>query len=269
MKLNTLNSILLKLESLLCIPIESTCDAEQWLSDPNLLFYNRSDPDYKKACNAFLRKIQFFDIDQIYSLHSLTEKPIYAERSTKHYYTVEESLHHVEILLEHQYPGEVHLFIKRLYEICEKVKPKKNCMYIVGAPNSGKTWFFDSVIAFYLNVGYVKNFTKHCSFPLNDCVSRRILMWNEPSISQSQYETIKMLTGGDPCSCAVKYEGDGKITRTPLLITANSSHFNQSDPVWSTRIYFERWSKCSYLSTLEFYPHPLTYYHLVKKYIDQ
>ena len=145
--------------------------------------------------------------------------------------------------------------------------PKKNGMYFKGAPNSGKSWFMDMVTAYYLNIGHVKNFVRSTSFPLNDCVSRRILLWNEPSIEPAQYETVKMLAGGDPCPAAVKFESDGKITRTPLFITSNHSSFRESDPVWNSRIYFEKWSSCEYLRELEYYPHPLAYYKLIKDFV--
>ena len=72
-----------------------------------------------------------------------------------------------------------------------------------------------------------------------------------------------MLAGGDPCACAVKYEGDGKILRTPLIITSNHRVFNESDPVWTSRIYFEEWSACNMLKNLDYYPHPLTWYKLL------
>ena len=111
-------------------------------------------------------------------------------------------------------------------------------MYCCGAPNSGKSWFFEMVATYNLNIGHVKNLTKYTTFPLNDCVNRRILLWNEPSIAPSQYETVKMLAGGDPCAAAVKYEGDAKVLRTPLLITANHTIFSQQEvwksPAWTT-----------------------------------
>ena len=143
--------------------------------------------------------------------------------------TPSESLSLVEQLLFHQYGSleAVTNFVRRLYEICEKMLPKKNTMYCCGAPNSGKSWFFEMVATYYLNIGHVKNFTKYTTFPLNDCVNRRILLWNEPSIAPSQYETVKMLAGGDPCAAAVKYEGDAKVLRTPLLITANHTIFSR------------------------------------------
>ena len=76
-----------------------------------------------------------------------------------------------------------------------------------------------------------------------------------------------MLTGGDPCPAAVKYEGDSTIIRTPLIITSNHAVFPQQT-VWKSRIYTEHWTRCDYLKQLDLYPHPLAFYYLIKKYIN-
>lgn len=259
-------SILNALYRLLVIPIESSCETEEWLANDDLLFINKSDSDYKRACSAFARRTQFLDFHSLYAIHSRPETVgIYFQRSHKHYFNLEESYAHCYRLLYVQYgsASAVTQFISRLYDILERALPKKNTMYVEGPPNSGKSWFFDMVTSYYLNIGHVKNFVRQHSFPLNDCVSRRVLMWNEPSISPSQFETFKMLAGGDPCPAAIKYEGDGKITRTPLLLTANHCAFDKSNPVWSSRMYFETWKSAPFLKELQFYPHPLTWYKLV------
>ena len=175
------------MEKLLCIPVESSCDTREWLTHPELIFFNRSDPDYKKACSAYIRKTQYLTFEQISNLHTQENvKGLYYQRTdSPFYFSISESLLYLEQLLFHQYTSQegVKDFLKRLFEVTEKISPKKNTMSISGPPNSGKSWFFEMVAAFYLNVGHVKNFNKYTSFPLNDCVNRRILLWNEPSIS--------------------------------------------------------------------------------------
>lgn len=262
--------LLKNMEKLLCIPVESSCDTMEWLTHPELIFFNRSDPDYKKACSAYIRKTQYLTFEQISSLHTQEDvKGLYYQRTdTQFYYSISESLQYIEQLLLHQYKSieGVKDFLKRLFEVTEKLSPKKNTMSISGPPNSGKSWFFEMVAAFYLNVGHVKNFNKYTSFPLNDCINRRILLWNEPSISPSNYETVKMLLGGDPCAAAVKYESDGKILRTPVLITTNQHPFPNAD-VWNCRLYHEKWQRADFLKNIHFYPHPASFCILIKKFL--
>lgn len=198
-------------------------------------------------------------------MHNSAINPTYYARKNNHYLSIEESISAVEMLLTFQYTNFVP-FLERLYSVCERSLPKLNSLFIQGRPNSGKTWFIDMVAGFYLNVGNVKNVVRGQNFPFNDCVNRRLLIWNEPSIMPSGYDSVKMLAGGDPCPTAVKYQGDATITRTPLIFTSNRSIFSKED-VWTSRIYFEEWHPCRELKNILAYPHPHTYMHLINKYV--
>lgn len=194
----------------------------------------------------------------------------YLARTNGHYFTVRESLAHIEELLEHQYVDGVSDFVQRLYSITERRVEKRNAMFIRGPPNCGKSWFVDMVSSFYINVGYVGNFNKYNVFPLNDAASKRILIWNEPNIESSAFDTVKMLTAGDPCPANIKYQSNITITRTPIIFTSNKAIFNESDPVWTSRIDFEPpWHTAPFLKDHEKKPHPMTYFALCIKYLSQ
>lgn len=105
------------------------------------------------------------------------------------------------------------------------------------------------------------------NFPFNDCINRRLLFWNEVNFMLSAVDTIKMLSAGDVLSVAVKYQGNSVITRTPIIYLSNKPVFNQSDPVWIPRMYFENWKTSPFLMYKEKYPHPLSFYDLIKKYL--
>lgn len=84
-----------------------------------------------------------------------------------------------------------------VYDICEMKKPKINSLFILSAPNAGKKYFFDAILHFYCNFGQVGNFNKYSSFPLQEAVNKRILLWNEPQCEPSSFEELKMLFCGD------------------------------------------------------------------------
>lgn len=52
------------------------------------------------------------------------------------------------------------------------------------------------------------NFNRIRSFPLMECVDRRIILWNEPVMEPSAIETLKMILGGDTTNAKVKYQCD-------------------------------------------------------------
>lgn len=268
-KVNNHAAMMAKILELLVTPLANSCEHYKWLDDPILSFYDKSDLDYRRAISVVQRKIALYSFREIIELSSKSpDGPIYFARDNNHYMSYGDSLAAVKELLFHQYKDEKNViaFLKRLCAVCEKQIPKKNSMYITGPPNAGKTWFFDMVTAFYLNVGHVANMVRGDHFPLNDCINRRLLMWNEPSIMMSAYDTVKMIAGGDPCPANVKYQGHSVINRTPLILTANRCVFQKNDPVWNSRMFFEQWTTAQLLKTYTKYPHPRAYGLLMVEY---
>lgn len=117
----------------MCTPIESACTLDCWVGNPNLIIYDSRNPDYQLAVSCLQRLTCSLDIHQLFKLHSIPGcKQIYSTRNSEHYYSIEESLEHCEELLHHQYGSNFVDFLQRLYEITEKIIPKKNSMFIHG-----------------------------------------------------------------------------------------------------------------------------------------
>lgn len=254
------------IETILCVPLSATCELSIWLNNPRLSFYGREDADYKRAVSTVQRKFTHFNYQDIVNLMAKTSHLVWYARSDDHYLTNERSIDLVIRLLVFQYGSvdEARLFVERLWNIVEKKIPKKNTMFVNGPANCGKSWFFDMVVSFYVNVGHVANFVRGNNFPLNDCVNRRILYWNEPSIMPSGYETLKMLSGGDPCAASVKYQSGTTIHRTPLIMTANNANIFPSGPVWDTRVFRETWKSAPMLKKVIGYPSPRCFPDLIE-----
>lgn len=255
------------LREYICVPIGSTCELREWLMDPTLSYYDKTDNDYKRAVNLYQREVSLYTFHDIISLILNAKHIHFLSRTDDHYYNLHDSLKAVECLLDYQYGQEKASFVQRLFDVCEKRIKKLNSMFIRGPPNSGKSWFIDMISSFYINVGYVGNFNKSNAFPLNDCVNRRILIWNEPNIELNAFDTVKMICGGDACQANVKYQHGSTISRTPIIFTSNASIFPMVS-VWTSRISFEKqWKSAPMLKDAIKYPHPLTYPILISRYV--
>lgn len=255
------------LKCYLCVPTGATCELSEWLNSPKLSFYGEEDSDYKRAVKTVQRSFCHYNYKEILELMGSTSRLVWYARSPDHYFTRDQSLEWCLSLLEFQYgEGGIRDFLIRLVDITEKRVPKKNTMFISGQSNCGKSWFFDMVVAFYVNVGHVANFVRGNNFPLNDCINRRILYWNEPSIMPSGYETLKMLAGGDPLPTAKKYADGATISRTPLIMTSNSNRVFPSGSTWDSRVYRENWRPYEKLKGAHKYPSPWAFPLLLKKY---
>lgn len=249
------------IKKILSVPISATCDHELWLSDPYLAIYDKTDRDYIKAAGILEREVQHMSIQDICQLtkECHNSQPAYYSRHKNNYYTITESVNICNDLLLYQCGSKAKVceFLKQLYIVLERKGEKRNSIFILGPPNSGKSFFFDAVAAFFLNVGHVGNFCKNSGFPLNDCYNRRILIWNEPQIDDISFDMVKMLAGGDPCNAKIKYQNDACIQKTPLIFLSNKSVFSISDEVWRSRIAFYSWHSAPILKSCTRYPNPL------------
>lgn len=138
-------------------------------------------------------------------------------------------------------------------------------MFVLSEPNGGKNWFFDAVIHFFLNFGEIGNFNRHSSFPLQEAVNKRILLWNEPNAEPAAMDTLKMLLGGDTFIAKVKYENDAVVTRTPVIVLSNNDIFPK-DAAFQSRLVRHRWRTAPLLRKYKLKPHPIGVYSLMEKY---
>lgn len=99
---------------------------------------------------------------------------------------------------------------------------KKNCMWVWGPANSGKSTVMASFVDHFFpsSVGKPDN-NDRSSFPFNACVNRRVVFWEEPCIHPQNVEDVKCLMSGTTFSTDIKYQSAVEIHKTPLLVTAN------------------------------------------------
>lgn len=254
--------------SLLCVPVEASCQTKPWLANDSLSLFDLSKEEYKMAVSRYKRFTMHLSFTEIVSIHKQSTNATYYARFPNFYLSLEDSITYINQLLLFQFKtiDGVDEFLNILFNVCERKLSKLNSIFILGKPNCGKTWFVDCLAAFYLNIGHVKNFVRGNNFPLNDCPNRRILIWNEPSIQPSSFDSVKMLCGGDSCPAAIKYEGDGVISKTPLIFTSNNNIFPLTT-VWTSRIHTVTWQPANFLKNIEQKPHPLVFETLFNKYI--
>lgn len=191
-----------------------------------------------------------------------------SEDTDAYYYTIKESVFYLEALLMFQYNNninDIENFLKDIYNICDKVMPKRNTLFILGEPNSGKNFFFDAVVHSMVNFGIITNWNRHNQFPLQDCPNRRVLFWNEPNFEDGVEETLKLLFGGDQCGARIKYEGDAIIRRTPVIVLSNNDCFPKND-AFRTRLVKHVWKRCDALRSLTKKPYPIAIYYLMARW---
>nr|QTE03714.1 MAG: nonstructural protein 1 [Periparus ater parvoviridae sp.] len=258
-------------------PASNVMECKQWNQSEysNLL---TSDKVWQRAIQGVNLKYMLMSYDDYVNYYAMVkeENLIFATKKipfNDYYFDIDESLLRIEEILDFQLndnnmnPDAIPEFFQNVYDIVECKLPKKNTMYVVGAPSSGKNYIFDSLMTFFLNIGVVANFNSTCAFPLNDCKMRRLIFWNEPILEPAAHEALKMLTGGDPCPSRVKYGADYIIPRTPVFILSNKDKFKpQSNLAFGERfISYINWSTLPW-EKVNKKPHPFVWVKAFNKY---
>lgn len=131
-KSETVDYLIRQLLRVLSTPIESACDTEVWYNDKNLSIFNSKSPDYQTACSTIMKMTSQLSFKEIYEIHNANGcLNIYGARNENHYFNREESFIHIQKLLEHQY-NDVHGFVQRLFNITERLIPKRNSIFVRG-----------------------------------------------------------------------------------------------------------------------------------------
>lgn len=213
----------------------------------------------KKLCSWSIRNfIEFYKEERVYLFQD-----IYHTGNV--YYSVDESVSHVSSLLENSFPN-VQEFLQDLVHVIDRKLPKVNTIEVVAPPSTGKTWFFDMICDFFINVGHLKNMNRYSQFPFQDCTNRRIILWNEPNCNPEALDTLKTIYGGDRCAAAIKCKDDAVIYRTPLIVTSNNAMFPNNEALNARRKNYEMkvWPQLKEIGEKK--PIPLCIEKLLTKY---
>lgn len=251
-------------------PLLSSCKTVQWLDNSILKGIGRSDSNFHLAIDIFQREICNKSINELIEFY-LQCTPLFGCTSGHiydYYYSIEESTDKLNNLLLFQHNNDtenVHSFLKILYNVLDKRVEKKNCIQIRGHSNAGKTIMAKVCASLCLVKGQITNFNKYNQFPLQDCVDKRILIWDEPNCEPAAFETCKLLFAGDPAMANIKYQTHVQIDKTPIMITTNTEVFPNNE-IFNNRMYKYDWYTAPLLKGYTKHIHPLALYELWKIY---
>ena len=251
-----------RIRSLGCIPVQNCVLTKLWKFDSDVRFVTEEDKMFRKAVSYVGSLINYKSTLELDEYHKST-KNIFRNYmgDPNYYYSVTDSINVIRDFLNFQFNEDrehISKFLQDCINILDKKLPKMNCLEIISPPSSGKNFFFDFLAGFYLNVGTIGNFNRFSNFPFQDCVNRRLLIWNEPNVESSAFDTCKMLFGGDPLPAKIKFCGDATIPRTPVIVLSNKTVF-PNDQAFIDRMIKYKWKPASILKGYSRYPNPLAW----------
>lgn len=202
-------------------------------------------------------KQMYFDIeDSIYKTYQLLIFQICPQYLDNDYEIVEDNDNWKPIIYN---------WLKCFIKFLDKQNGKQNTWYFQGASCAGKSFFLEMIKSFMLLTGNMSQWNKTCQFPLQMCVDKLVIFWNEPQCDSSALEDFKKLAGGDPISANIKCQMHQIVHKTPLIISANYN-FLPRLPEWDSRVLFQYWSAAPFLKDNVYKQlHPLAFYYIIEK----
>ena len=114
-------------------------------------------------------------------------------------------------------------FILEVYSIMRMYHQKKNCLYLQGLSNAGKTFVLESLLPHKDKVG--QHITSR-DFCFQECLTKPVIMINELTIqNQGEAEQYKNILGGEPTYINIKNRNAELLYRKPVFLTSNL-------PIW-------------------------------------
>jgi phage/plasmid-associated DNA primase len=113
-------------------------------------------------------------------------------------------------------------FARDVVAVINKRSGKKNCLWLQGVSNAGKSQVIGSLLnAYFPNTMGTPNNSPRTTFTFNDCMYKRVILWEEPNITIDNIEDVKIILGGQDCRIDAKYQSSAVMQATPFFITSN------------------------------------------------
>lgn len=215
-------------KKLIPVPLSNIVLMREFTIQPRLKLVNRTNRVFNEIIASMEREIHSLSLNDLIDwIEAPTATPKFkAVNSVETYYgSTDANISLVIDLLLFQY-GSVEAardFMETVIEVIDRRLPKRNTLLIQGPTNSGKSLFVDALASLCISVGTLRTLNKRSgSFPTQDCIDKRVIVWEEPNYDPKEYgEFLKQLLGGGNINSAVKYARDCSVCRTPVLITTN------------------------------------------------
>lgn len=114
-------------------------------------------------------------------------------------------------------------FILDAYNVVNRINPKVNCLMLHGEPNAGKTLIGNSIVESCVFYSVISQMSGKSSFEFQDMLLQRIVLINEPKITDLTIELFKNICEGQSITIDCKYRSAQSLPRTPLVCATNAN----------------------------------------------
>lgn len=149
----------------------------------------------------------------------IREKKDYFKMDTNRYWSVQKSIDIYECWCKHHNFNPID-FGQKTFEVCHKIRPKKNGLHITGPTNSGKSYILRSIRNGLMNCGRMRCQASD-NFTFGTCADKTLIYTDELWFTPQNVEEAKCILEGTETYVNVKHQNERLLKRTPCLSTSN------------------------------------------------
>lgn len=135
------------------------------------------------------------------------------------YYSIDESFELIKRVMEAN-KIKMKTFVQDVTDLLDRKRPKLNCLWLHGSTNAGKSYIARSIAKLCMLYHEIPSGSSR--FMFMDCVSKRLIVMNEPFLDETSIEQCKQVMEGNGCFTPVKNKADQWLKPTPVIITSNT-----------------------------------------------
>jgi len=112
-------------------------------------------------------------------------------------------------------------FFKNTYLHYKKQLQKKNNLFFIGPPSTGKTMIMETLVACHYNFTRLTGLSSGSTFNFSSLLHTNACLMDECKLTENQFEQWKLLAGGSPMSTDVKFKEKHDIDNCVLYTSSN------------------------------------------------
>lgn len=145
----------------------------------------------------------------------------------------------------------IKFFIYSILKTIDRKNGKCNTILFTGKPSSGKSAIAESLVnAFFRCSRGTPDNNPKSAFQWNDCVNKRVILWEEPHITADNVEDCKKVFGGQEHIANAKYKSGVTVPSTPCIVTSNEQ-IGKLFPVDAVNIFKTRCIHFTFTETID------------------
>lgn len=247
------------------------CDKlPQYFEDNFLININSTNDRFKNAIDLYKRFILPKSLLDIYTMYKDCPCIFAASNGdvNQHYWNLPDSVQFLTEFLHLQLidTEAITSFVENLCRVLTKNNGKKNCIWLKGPSDCGKSWLIKSVEGLMITSGRISLLNKNNNFPFSSVIDCRLIVLDELNFDPILWtDPLKLLLSGDPISVSVKYKNDVMLYKTPVITMSNTDCLPSTDH-FTCRYDKFHFNVIKHHKMFEKLLHPFSFLYVFKKY---